>query len=309
MELPSPQRTDINVTPLADMEQALGSASALVTVPVSASENAIIARWKHGDAEARITSGDGLIKIIVNLSNTQKVERLRHGVWTSKPFDICSFAVIPPDEEVCFSVRGRADVLQIFLPQSVATRGVGDEGCPTIRARFQEHEPNVERYALQLLGEMQERWTMDDIRLAELISGLGNLLAHDGENQSSAIKGGLAPHRLRRVLDLISSSVNSPQADSLRLDQLANVAELSPFHFARAFRETTGVSPCGFMLRKRLERARALLAKSLLSVAEIGRQAGFKSHAHFSNQFRQQMGISPLNFRRAVHPDYDMAAV
>ena len=98
--------TNIKVKPLTDMEKALGSASVLVTVPISPTDNATIARWKHGDAEARITSGDGLIKIIVNLSDTQKVERLRHGAWTSKPVDICSFAIIPPDEDICFSVKG-----------------------------------------------------------------------------------------------------------------------------------------------------------------------------------------------------------
>ena len=252
-------------------------------------------------------SGDGFIKIIVNLSNTQKVERLRHGVWTSRPFDICSFTIVPPDEDVCFSVRGRADVLQIFLPQNVAAREAGGVSCTTIRPRFQDHDPQIERYALQLMRAAEERCTTDDVRLAELISGLGNLLAHDGQKQTSRIKGGLPPHRLRRVMDLISSSVSASQAEVLRLDQLASVAELSPFHFARAFRETVGLSPCGYVLRRRLERARTMLAKSRMSIAEIGRQTGFRSQAHFSSQFRQQMGISPLSFRRAVHPGYDIS--
>jgi AraC-like DNA-binding protein len=296
------------VTPLSDLEQALGSASALVTVPAFDHEITTIGRWKHGDAEARMTSGDELIKIVVNLSNTQKVERLRHGVWTSKPFDICSFTLVPPDEDFCFSVKGEADVLQILLPQNVVAREVGAANCPMIRPRFQDHDPPIQRYALQILAAVQERRTIDDIRLAELVSGLGDLLAHDGQKQSSCIKGGLPPQRLRRVLDLISNSVSAPKVEALSLDQLAGVAELSPFHFARAFRETVGLSPCSYVLRRRLERARAMLAKSRLPVAAVGRQAGFRSHAHFSSQFRQQMGISPLSFRRAVHPDYDIAA-
>ena len=303
MEPPSPITQNASADPLADMEQALGGASAVVTVPVSPTDYAIIARWKHGDAEARVTSGDGLIKIIVNLSNTQKVERLRHGAWTSKPFDIFSLTIIPPDEEVCFAVQGRADVLQIFLPQYVVTREVDGRGCPTIRPRFQEHHPRIERYALQLLSAVHRGCRSEDIGLAETISALGDLLAHDGENQSSRIKGGLPPHRLRRVMDLIWTSINEPNVGTPRLDQQASAVQLSPFHFARAFRDTVGVSPCAYVLRKRLERARTMLAKSILSVSEVGRQTGFCSPAHFSSQFREQMGISPLAFRRAVRSD------
>ena len=64
----------------------------------------------------------------------------------------------------------------------------------------------------------------EDLRLAELIAGLGDLLVHDCWDLSSLIKGGLPPHRLRRVLEVISSSVDTPQDDPLRLDQLAAVA-------------------------------------------------------------------------------------
>ena len=99
---------------------------------------------------------------------------------------------------------------------------------------------------------------------------------------------------------MISSSIGAPEVRTPSLEQLADIAELSPFHFARAFRETVGLSPYAYVLRKRLERARALLAKSSFSVADVGRQVGFRSHAHFSSQFRQQMGVSPLSFRRAV---------
>jgi hypothetical protein len=98
-----------------EMAHVLGDASALVSVQTSSAERATIARWRHDDAEPRISGGDGLVKLIVNLSNTQKVERLANGVWTSKPCEIGSFALIGPDEEFCFSVAGPADVLQIFI--------------------------------------------------------------------------------------------------------------------------------------------------------------------------------------------------
>ena len=285
---------------IGEMAQALGDASTLVSVPTSSALSATIARWRHGDAEPRISGGDGLVKLIVNLSNTQKVERLAKGVWTSKPCEIGSFALIGPDEEVCFSVAGPADVLQVFIPFDVLARELDVGTPPTIRSRFQDNDPSIERYALRLMLAVANRRIIDAIAVSELISGLGHLLAHDATRQSSAAKGGLPPHRLKRVLEFISASINGSEGVVIRLEQLAGLADLSPFHFARAFRETLGTSPCTYVLQKRLERARSMLVNTSASVGEIGRQIGFQSHAHFSHQFRQRMGVTPSDFRTAL---------
>jgi AraC family transcriptional regulator len=282
-----------------EMAQALGDASALVSVPTSSAVWATIARWRHDDAEPRISGGDGLVKLIVNLSNTQKVERLANGVWTSKPCEIGSFTLIGPDEEVCFSVMGPADVLQIFTPSDVLARELDVGTPPTIRLRFQDHDPSIERYAFKLMLAVANRRTVDDISLSELMAGLGDLLAHDATRQST-VKGGLPPHRLRRVLEFISASISASEVVAIRLEQLAGLADLSPFHFARSFRETLGISPYTYVLQKRLECARSKLVNTSASVGEIGRQVGFQSHAHFSHQFRQQMGVTPSDFRMAL---------
>ena len=289
------------MTTLDNMEQALGRPSAILSVPLSGSDTATIGRWKHGDAEPRVTAGDGLIKLVLNLSNTQIVEKLEHGVWTSKPFGIGCFSVVPPDEDVCFSVKGEADVLQVFVPGGVVALEDDATSSLCFRSRFQDHDPLIERQAFKVMVAALHRDTIDDLRLVEALSGLASVLQRDAQPTKSRVKGGLPPHRLRRVMDFIAASINGPEVEVLSLEQLAAKADLSPFHFARSFRETVGLSPYEYVLRKRLERARATLAKSSLPVANIGRQVGFRSHAHFSSQFRKQMGVSPASFRRAVH--------
>jgi AraC-like DNA-binding protein len=286
---------------LKNMERAIGRPSALISVPISESEHATIGRWKHSDAEPKFIAGDGLIKFVVNLSGTQKVQHLQRGVWISKPSVIGAFSLIGPDEEVCCSIRGQAAVLQLFMPHSVASREVGAATSPTIRSRFQDHDAEIQRRAFQIMVAADWRNTIDHLHLPELIMRLGHVLARDAQMQVPPAKGGLSPHRLRRVLELIASSLEAPDGMPVSLAQLAGAAELSPFHFARAFRETVGFSPYEYVLRKRLERAREMLAKTSVSVGDIGRQAGFRSHAHFSSQFRHQMGVSPGSFRRAVH--------
>ena len=122
-----------SMMPLFETQEG-GCASALTSVAVDHGKNATIGRWRHGDAEPRLMAGDGLIKIVVNISADHRVERLRHGVWTSKPFDIFSFSIVPPDEEFRFSVKGQADILQIFLPQAALAAEPGTAAAPTIRA-------------------------------------------------------------------------------------------------------------------------------------------------------------------------------
>jgi len=72
---------------------------------------------------------------------------------------------------------------------------------------------------------------------------------------------------------------------------------MSPFHFARLFRRSTGVPPHRFVLRMRIERASSLLAARELSIAQIARRIGFRSPSHFSTVFRRISGATPRAYR------------
>lgn len=104
----------------------------------------------------------------------------------------------------------------------------------------------------------------------------------------------LSPDRLRRVLDHIEDALED---GDLSLAELAAVASLSPFHFSRAFKAATGRAPHQFVLARRVERAKALLARRDLALAEIAYRAGFASQAHFSTAFRRATGTTPARYR------------
>lgn len=112
-----------------------------------------------------------------------------------------------------------------------------------------------------------------------------------------AVTGGLAPHVLRRVQDLIDSD---PAAD-LSIDRLAQAAGLSPYHFARMFRLSTGQTPHRHVMERRLLAARTALADGRQSMTEIAADCGFSSPAHFAAQFKARFGVSPSTLR-AVTP-------
>ncbi|WP_285711628.1 helix-turn-helix domain-containing protein [Erythrobacter oryzae] len=103
----------------------------------------------------------------------------------------------------------------------------------------------------------------------------------------------LPPVRLKRVIDFIEANLAEP----LTLDLLAHVAGLSVFHFARVFRQATGVSPYRYVSERRLLRAQRLLMSPELSVHEVALACGFARHANFSAAFARARGMSPSAFR------------
>jgi AraC-like DNA-binding protein len=98
---------------------------------------------------------------------------------------------------------------------------------------------------------------------------------------------------LRRARDHIDRHYDRP----LDLDQLAAVAGVSKFHFARCFEATYGETPIRYLTRRRIERAQDLLRAANLTVTEVCMMVGFSSLGSFSSRFTQLVGESPTAYR------------
>ena len=98
---------------------------------------------------------------------------------------------------------------------------------------------------------------------------------------------------LRRARDHIDRHYQQP----LDLDQLAAVAGVSKFHFARCFEATYGETPIRYLTRRRIERAQDLLRAANLTVTEVCMLVGFSSLGSFSSRFAQLVGESPTAYR------------
>ena len=107
---------------------------------------------------------------------------------------------------------------------------------------------------------------------------------------------GLAPRTLRRILENIDANLEG----DLSLQRLAGIAGLSLDGFIRVFKQSTGLPPHQFVLRKRVERAQALLGNPTISLAEIALRAGFADQSHFSRMFHRMTGIAPRQYRHAL---------
>ncbi len=106
-------------------------------------------------------------------------------------------------------------------------------------------------------------------------------------------RGGLPPGTMRRVREHVELHLS----ESMDLAELAAVAGLSMYHFARAFKQSTGVTPHHYLVHRRIERAREMLARSELPLSDIALAAGFSDQSHLARHFRQMLGMTPGQFR------------
>jgi len=134
-------------------------------------------------------------------------------------------------------------------------------------------------------------------------------IVEDGERLGTAVliparveagavlpQGGLPGYKLRRVMEFIEAHLDQP----MPLEQLAAAAAVSPFHFHRQFKRTTGMTPHQYIVRMRTERAKALLSGSDLPLAEVAAQSGFADQSHFTSTFRRTTSMTPRGYRNAT---------
>ena len=120
---------------------------------------------------------------------------------------------------------------------------------------------------------------------------------HDAGAQStgSAMRGGLAPHKLQKVLSYIEEKLAEP----VGVRELASQVHMSPFHFARRFKQAVGTPPHAYITQVRIERAKRLLAETNLPLLEVATRVGYRTQAHFTGVFHRYVGTTPRAYRVA----------
>lgn len=108
-----------------------------------------------------------------------------------------------------------------------------------------------------------------------------------------ASRSGLPPRAFRRVREYILAHLEDDVSNRI----LAEFVGLSSWYFARAFKQTAGVSPHRFVLQNRVERVKHLLVETELPLAQIALAAGFGDQSHCTRWFRKLVGITPSRFR------------
>lgn len=210
-----------------------------------------------------------------------------------------SLCITPSGQPISARWEKPLDILGISLdPQFVAQAAADNYFSPTFEFAdvYKDADPLIQHIGLTLLAESESETPSGKLFSDSLIH---TLMLHLLRNYSTATvkrespNGGLSGYKLRRVREFIAANLE----EDLSLAEISAVAELSQFHFARAFRKTTGLTPQQFLMQQRIERAKELLAKDELPIVEISLRTGFKNQSHFTTLFRKFTKLTPKTWR------------
>jgi AraC family transcriptional regulator len=109
-------------------------------------------------------------------------------------------------------------------------------------------------------------------------------------------RAGPVDRRLRRAIEFMHDNFGR----EIAVEEIASAAYLSEYHFARFFKQITGVTPHVYLANLRLERARKLLADTTLPIGEIASMVGYQSQSHFTKMFKSITGVTPRVYRDAA---------
>jgi AraC family transcriptional regulator len=227
------------------------------------------------------------------------------GVKRHVPPPAGTISVVPSGSPSLWRWGGRNDTLHIYLEPGLVAR-VAAEGFDLDPARLTV--PPLDGLDLPHLraamGAVGAELTAGGAGGRLAAESLANVLAVHlirhvlAPRQPARRRDGTLPRaKLRAVVEYIEEHLDA----SPTLEQMAAVARLSPYHFARQFKQATGLPPHQYVLQRRVARAKHLLQGGTdLSLAEVAAHAGFSDQSQFSHHFKRLIGVTPRQFRRSA---------
>ena len=171
------------------------------------------------------------------------------------------------------------DPRTVELPELTFTQNLGLESL----FRYNMASANWQTNDMQLAMEQ-----VTDTILISMLQNMGN------KKIKSPLKGGLSPKVCLLVCDYIHENFQR----QIYLSELADLAELSEFHFCRMFKESLAQTPQEYLTNVRIEHVKRALINSKLTLANIALNVGFSNQSHMGRYFKKIIGVSPREFRR-----------
>jgi len=236
-----------------------------------------------------------VIRLRLPVRMSLKLERWVH--VDSAPGD---FTLIPRGVASAWSHEGVPEGLLVVLPPAL-TRKVAwqDADSDPTRVEFLPRvghtDPLVHAIGQAILGELQTGGLLGMLYLETLFRTLSiHLLRHHAvlATAPAPVNDKLPVAALRRVCDYAHAHLDS----KLTLEALAALVHLSPYHFARHFKEATGLPPYQYVLQCRVEQAKTLLLTGEHSISEVAQAVGFAGQSHLTRHIKHTFGVTPGAF-------------
>lgn len=233
-------------------------------------------------------------RLVINIGRPLNVSWKTKDRWNTKEYNTGDIAIVPDggineprwDKELNVIIitlnpdftQQLVDLNDLSLKE---VRGIKDDLLFHFSLSFKE-ELYYENFASKIYGESLA------VALAIHIATKYSLT----DKNIFAPKGKLSSVQLKQIIEYANSCIDK----NIGLDDLSQYIHLSPFHFTRLFKETTGLTPHQYILKLKTDRAIQLMIQNKSTLTEIAYMLGFTDQAHFSNTFRKTTGFSPRQF-------------
>jgi AraC family transcriptional regulator len=281
-----------------EMERVLGTVPFRMALD---SSGAGIAHWKHDPLHDVVEPMTHHVIMAYN-GTVQRMERRTGRSVAIGTFRPGVLIIIPEGSSSRWDIPKPVDVVQLYLPHATLERIADEAGTVTstdLLERTAHPDPVTSRLLLSAADAVESNGALDTLFRQQLTDLLATrlLAAHTGSPATiTPVRGGLAPKALLRAIERLRSDSDA----DVSLAALADDAGLSRFHFCRAFKDSTGLSPHAWLRQHRLEQAMALLRDTDDSIVSIAIALGYGSQTAFAAAFRRLTGETPSDWRRRM---------
>lgn len=265
-------------------------------LPRSATWNSIsIEHHKQPPAECELSSPQHTLCIILNQCFIER--RVNNGHIHRNQATRGDVIIYPAASQHWVRWLDETEFLLLFLDDALLAR-MTEELTTTDAIEVMEYEkefrdPLLQEIGFALKAELDEDVASTSSLYAEsLATALSAHLLRHYTVQEPLIRDwsdSLPNTAMQRVVEYIHDNLDH----NMTLAELASVADISSYHLAHTFKQTLGIAPHQYILRTRIERAKALLLQGKLSIAEIATRVGFFDQSHFTRYFKRSIGVTP----------------
>ena len=269
-------------------------AFASATVRQSSGSRLRVVDFRGGDL---VYDRDDQLVLSMGLTANHSLEYQTSGRRTRVVPMIGRFGLMTPGSRFDIRLHGDCTVVQLVLPRAVLEGWLAED-----------HEIDGKRVAV-VSGHSLDDPVVSKLLLTALADGVQNesfalrklasrLLERHSSGARTVVRtgGGLPPHKLRRVIEMIEDD----PARVIAIEDFAREVSLSPYHFAHQFERMTGRAPHRFLIERRLSRAVTMLGDGRSSIADIATKCGFTHSSHLGRHLTRVLGLSPLAVRRVL---------
>ena len=258
-----------------------------------------IAHWKHEPVHDVVGPMADHVVMTFPAGLTQFERRTGKSVVTGtvRPGVV---TVIPAGSSSRWDIHLPLNVVQLYLPHATLERIAGEAnmaGPGELLERTAHPDLITSRLLMSAADVLEGSAALDALFRQQLTDLLATrlLAAYTGAPVTvQPVIGGLSPNALRGAIERMRSDNDA----DVSLGALASDAGLSRFHFCRAFKESSGLSPHAWLRQHRLEQAMNMLRDTDASVVSVAAALGYGSQTAFAAAFRKLTGEAPSSWRR-----------